>query len=98
TVQKKDSETTYNCEIFLRNTGVIRARDWAFKIIISKEFQIRLGGDKYTTMSPVGDGNVRMTIDRGGAQQVIYPQYEPRIHIIHNVRISNHDLIKLTQN
>jgi len=97
TVQKKDNETTYNWEIFLRNTGVVRARDWAFEIIIPREFQIKLGGDKYTTISPIGDGKVRITIDRGGAQQVIYPQYEPRIHIIHNVRISNRDLINLTQ-
>jgi len=96
-VSKKEKAVAYNFQIFLENTGSVRARDWALEVVTPKEVkdvQRRVEG---VTVVPLGDGRCKMRIDSTRTHQVIFPQDKQRVCISHNVIIADHELAVLAQ-
>lgn len=96
-VSKKEKAFAYNFQIFLENTGSVRAIDWKLEVVTPKEVKDVRQRVEDATVVPLGDGRCKMEINSTRKHQVIFPQDKQRVCISHNVIIANHELVVLTQ-
>ncbi len=97
TVGKGDGQVAYNFEIYLENTGALRARDWALELDIPRQITFKPPGTRDVILVDRKARTVQIRINPGASAQIIFPQDKQRVFIGHSWRIRNSDFDYLAE-
>ncbi len=87
TINKRDDYTEYNFEVYIENTGAVRARDWQLELGIPNQIEYKLPGTKDVILLERKGRTSKIRINLGASAQIIFPQDKQGIYVGHNWRI-----------
>lgn len=91
TVNKRDNAVEYNFEVYLENTGTVRARDWQLELDIPRQIKYKLSGTKDVILVERKARTSNIRINLGTSAQIIFPQDKQKVYVGHNWGIGNFD-------
>ena len=89
TTNKKDSATQYNFEVYLENTGAVRARDWQLELDIPRQIQYKLLATKDMILLERKARTNILRLNLGASAQIIFPQDKQKVFVGYNWEIGN---------
>ncbi len=97
TVNKRDNIVEYNFEVYLENTGTVRARDWQLELDIPNQIKYRLSGTKDVILVERKARTSKIRINLGASAKVIFPQDKQKVFVGHNWGIGSFDFNDLAE-
>ncbi len=95
TINKRDDYTEYNFEVYIENTGAVRAKDWQLDLHIPHQIGYKLPGTKDVILLERKRLTSKIRINLGASAQIIFPQDKQKIYQGLNWRIDKFDFSDL---
>lgn len=89
TVNRRDRAVEYNFEVYVENTGAVRARDWQLELDIPRQIEYKLSGTKGVILVDRKARTSKIRINLGASAQIIFPQDKQKVFVGHNWGIRN---------